>query len=87
MPLLIKAAVEAVNRLFRLGFKYTNAEVLLMDLRQSGELTDDLFAQSQPVDAQKVMSVIDESTEGGGGGLYVRRVCLRIQCGQCGGSL
>lgn len=31
-----------------------------MDLRQSGEFTDDLFAQSQPVEAEKVMSVLDE---------------------------
>lgn len=55
-----KAATEAVNRLFRPGFKYSKAEVLLMDLRQPGEFTDDLFAHSQPVMADKVMSVLDE---------------------------
>jgi DNA polymerase V len=58
--LMTKAAAEAVNRLFRLGFKYSKAEVLLMDLRQPGEFTDDLFAHSQPVEAAKVMSVLDE---------------------------
>ncbi|MCF5668725.1 translesion error-prone DNA polymerase V subunit UmuC [Pseudomonas marginalis] len=58
--LMTKAATEAVNRLFRPGFKYSKAEVLLMDLRQPGEFTDDLFAQSQPVMADKVMSVLDE---------------------------
>jgi DNA polymerase V len=58
--LLTKAATEAVNRLFRPGFKYSKAEVLLMDLRQPGEFTDDLFAASQPVAAEKVMSVLDE---------------------------
>lgn len=58
--LMTKAATEAVNRLFRSGFKYSKAEVLLMDLRQPGEFTDDLFAQSQPVEAEKVMSVLDE---------------------------
>ena len=31
-----------------------------MDLRQPGEFTDDLFAQSQPAMADKVMSVLDE---------------------------
>lgn len=31
-----------------------------MDLRQPGEFTDDLFAHSQPVMADKVMSVLDE---------------------------
>ncbi|WP_434578003.1 translesion error-prone DNA polymerase V subunit UmuC [Pseudomonas sp. Z5-35] len=58
--LMTKAATEAVNRLFRPGFKYSKAEVLLMDLRQPGEFTDDLFAQSQPVMADKVMGVLDE---------------------------
>jgi DNA polymerase V len=57
--LMTKAATEAVNRLFRPGFKYSKAEVLLMDLRQPGEFTDDLFAHSQPVAADKVMSVLD----------------------------
>ena len=58
--LMTKAATEAVNRLYRPGFKYSKAEVLLMDLRQPGEFTDDLFAHSQPVMADKVMSVLDE---------------------------
>lgn len=57
---MTKAATEAVNRLFRPGFKYSKAEVLLMDLRQPGEFTDDLFAHSQPEAADKVMSVLDE---------------------------
>jgi DNA polymerase V len=57
---MTKAATEAVNRLFRPGFKYSKAEVLLMDLRQPGEFTDDLFAHSQPVTADKVMTVLDE---------------------------
>ena len=58
--LMTKAATDAVNRLFRPGYKYSKAEVLLMDLRQPGEFTDDLFAHSQPVMADKVMSVLDE---------------------------
>ena len=58
--LMTKAATAAVNGLFRPGFKYSKAEVLLMDLRQPGEFTDDLFAYSQPEEAEKVMSVLDE---------------------------
>jgi DNA polymerase V len=58
--LMTKAATEAVNRLYRPGFKYSKAEVLLMDLRQPGEFTDDLFAAAQPVAANKVMGVLDE---------------------------
>lgn len=67
--LMTKAAVEAVNRLFRSGFKYIKAEVLLMDLRQPGEFTDDLFAQSQPVAAGKVMGLLDEINERRGRGM------------------
>ncbi|WP_062382963.1 translesion error-prone DNA polymerase V subunit UmuC [Pseudomonas abietaniphila] len=58
--LMTKAATEAVNRLFRPGFKYSKAEVLLMDLRQPGEFTEDLFAHSQPAVADKLMGVLDE---------------------------
>lgn len=58
--LMTKASTEAVNRLFRPGFKYSKAEVLLMDLRQPGEITDDLFAYAQPAAAGKVMGVLDE---------------------------
>lgn len=66
--LLTKAATEAVNRLFMSGFKYSKAEILLMDLRQSGEFTDDLFAQSQPQAAEKVMGVLDEINQRWGRG-------------------
>lgn len=57
---MTKAATEAVNRLFRPGFKYSKAEVLLLDLRQRGEFTEDLFSQSQPVPADRVMGVLDD---------------------------
>lgn len=66
--LLTKAATEAVNRLFRPGFKYSKAEILLMDLRQPGEFTDDLFAQSQPLAAERVMDVLDEINQRWGRG-------------------
>lgn len=58
--LMTKAATEAVNRLFRPGFKYSKAEVLLLDLRRRGEFTEDLFSHSQPVPADRVMGVLDE---------------------------
>jgi DNA polymerase V len=72
--LMTKVANEAVNRLFRPGFKYSKAEVLLMDLRQLGEFTDDLFAHSQPVMADKVMNVLDEINGRWGKGV------LRLAC-------
>lgn len=58
--LLTKAAVDALDRFFRPGFNYSKAEVLLLNLCQKGEYTDDLFAASQPAEASKVMAVLDE---------------------------
>jgi DNA polymerase V len=66
--LMTKAATEAVNRLFRPGFKYSKAEILLMDLRQPGEFTDDLFTHSQPEAADKVMTLLDEINDKWGRG-------------------
>ena len=60
MRLMTKAATEAVNRLFRPGFKYSKTEVLLLDLRPPGEFTDDLFAALQAAAAEKVISILDE---------------------------
>ena len=58
--LLTKAAVDALDRVFRPGFAYSKAEVLLMNLCQRGEYTDDLFAASQPAEATRVMAVLDQ---------------------------
>jgi DNA polymerase V len=58
--LLTKAAVDALERVYRPGFNYSKAEVLLLNLCQPGEYTDDLFAVSQPTEATKVMAVLDQ---------------------------
>lgn len=58
--LLTKVAVDALERVFRPGFNYSKAEVLLLNLCQPGEHTDDLFAISQPAEATKVMAVLDQ---------------------------
>jgi DNA polymerase V len=58
--MLTKAVMQAVEHIYRPGFKYSKAEVLLMDLRQPGEYTDDLFAEAQPAISNKLMSVLDE---------------------------
>jgi DNA polymerase V len=54
-----KAAVEAVDRIYRPGFKYSKAEVLLVNLCQKGEYTEGLFSISQPLATEKVMGVLD----------------------------
>ncbi|WP_085599609.1 MULTISPECIES: translesion error-prone DNA polymerase V subunit UmuC [unclassified Pseudomonas] len=58
--LMTKMAVEALDRVFRPGFKYSKAEVLLLNLCQPGEYTDDLFAVAQPSETEKVMKVLDQ---------------------------
>lgn len=84
--LLTKASTEAVNRLFRPGFKYSKAEVLLMDLRQPGEFTDDLFAQSQPPAAEKVMGVLDEINHRWGRGTLRAGSSRQRLIGACDGK-
>ncbi|WP_369301720.1 translesion error-prone DNA polymerase V subunit UmuC [Pseudomonas sp. N2-5-1-1] len=66
--LLTKAAVDAVDRIFRSGFKYSKAEVMLLNLCQPGEYTDDLFAISQPAESTRVMTVLDQINDRWGRG-------------------
>ncbi|MNR26676.1 DNA polymerase V subunit UmuC [compost metagenome] len=56
---MTKAAVEAVDRVFRPGFKYSKAVLLLVNLCRRGEYTEDLFSISQPEATEKVMGVLD----------------------------
>lgn len=58
--LITRAAVAGLDHLFRDGFAYAKAEILLLDLRQRGEFTDDMFAETQPAVAEQVMGVLDE---------------------------
>ncbi len=66
--LLTQAAVGALERIFRSGFKYSKAEVMLLNLCQPGEFTEDLFATSQSVDVTRVMTVLDQINERWGRG-------------------
>jgi len=56
---LTRAATDAVERIFRPGYQYSKAEVMLLSLCQPSEFNEDLFAHSQAEDASKVMSVLD----------------------------
>ncbi|SDT00535.1 translesion error-prone DNA polymerase V subunit UmuC [Pseudomonas sp. bs2935] len=58
--LLTQAAIGALERIFRPGFKYSKAEVMLLNLCQPGEYTGDLFAPSQPTKTTRLMTVLDE---------------------------
>jgi DNA polymerase V len=66
--LLTTMAVDALDHLFRPGFKYSKAEVMLLNLCQPGEYTEDLFAPSQPCASTKLMGVLDEINQRWGRG-------------------
>lgn len=66
--LLTQTAAGALDRIFRSGFKYSKAEVMLLNLCQAGEYTDDLFAMSQPAGATRVMTVLDQINNRWGSG-------------------
>lgn len=56
---LTKHALRALESIYRPGFAYSKAEVLLMDLRKRGEFSDDLFSPSQPPRTDALMTVMD----------------------------
>lgn len=59
LRLLTRAALAGLERLFRDGYAYSKAEVLLLDLCPRGQHTDDLFADQPPAAAQRLMGVLD----------------------------
>lgn len=56
---ITRAAIAGLEHVFQEGFSFSKAEVLLMDLRQRGEYTDDFFAEIQPAASERVMGVLD----------------------------
>ena len=57
--LMTNAATQAVDHIFRPGYRYSKAGVMLLDLRQPGEYTSDLFAVTQPQTSDQLMLVMD----------------------------
>lgn len=58
--LLTRAAADAVERVYQAGYRYSKAEVLLLDLRQPGEFSEDMFAPKQSVASDRLMQVMDD---------------------------
>ncbi len=56
---ITKAAVAGLVHIYQDGYAFSKAEVLLLDLRQRGEFTDDLFSHAQPQSSERVMGVLD----------------------------
>lgn len=57
--LITKAASAGLELIYRVGFAFSKAEILLLDLRQRGQFTDDLFVATPAVAAERVMGVMD----------------------------
>lgn len=57
---LAAAAQRGLEAIYRPGYAYSKAEVLLMDLRQRGEYTEDLFAPAPRPGAERLMAVLDK---------------------------
>ncbi|SNT41535.1 MULTISPECIES: Y-family DNA polymerase [unclassified Pseudomonas] len=73
--LMTRFATDAVSKIYRPGFRYSKAEVLLMELRQPGEFSEDLFALKQPVACGRLMQVMDDINDRWGRGtMRVARV-------------
>lgn len=66
--LIISAAREGIGRLYRDGYSYAKAQVLLLDLCGRDEYTPDLFTPEQPVKTERLMSTLDAINERWGRG-------------------
>lgn len=66
--LLTRMAGDALVHVYRPGFHYSKAEVMLLNLCQPGEYTEDLFAASQLGASTSLMGVLDEINQRWGRG-------------------
>lgn len=57
--LLIRAALEGLERIFRPGYAYSKCGILLTDLHQHDGFTEDLFAQPQSPAVDRLGAVMD----------------------------
>lgn len=57
--ILNEYAQFGLRQIFRDGYAYSKAEILLMEICQRGEYTGDLFLPEQPVQAGKLMETMD----------------------------
>lgn len=57
--LIIKAVQAGLQQVYREGFSYAKAQVLLLDLCRKNEYTPDLFAPQQPARTERLMNTLD----------------------------
>lgn len=78
--LITKAATAGLQHVLRAGYAYSKAEILLLDLRQRGEFTDDMFATTQPAAAEQMLAVLDQiNSKWGRGALRPARVPIALE--------
>lgn len=66
--LLIHAAMQGLEHIYREGPAYAKASVMLLDLCRANEYTPDLFAPSQPPASDKLMRAMDNINQRWGRG-------------------
>lgn len=72
---LVEAALRGLEAIYRPGFAYSKAEILLLDLRRRGEFTGDLFAPRPRPGADRLMATIDRiNARQGRGSIRLGRV-------------
>lgn len=59
MRLIIKATSEGLESVFQSGLAFSEVELMLLDLRQPGELSGDLDEETQPERGGEVMGGIN----------------------------
>lgn len=57
---LVKYALHGLKHIFREGYAYSKSEILLMDLKQRGEYSLDLFQPEQSASADRLMGTMDK---------------------------
>lgn len=78
--MLAKAAVQGLDRVYRPGFRYSKAEIILLELCRRGEFTEDLFTVSQQPASERVMEVFDAvNSRWGRGTMRVASVPAKAQ--------
>lgn len=65
---ILALAQRGLGQIYRLGYPFSKCSILLMDLSQRGELTQDLFAPAPRRGAERLMAVVDQINQREGRG-------------------
>lgn len=63
---ILALAQRGLGQIYRPGYPFSKCSILLMDLSQRGELTDDLFALGPRPGAERLMAIVDQINEKNG---------------------